>query len=328
MWRNVNRITALSARAGQKQLCISCRGNRFLIAGALIIQAFAAGNLWALDPAKTVSTGPDLVTILMRPPTRNAQTGILEGAELKGEVVSETVAAANGWRSMSVFLDISCLSRRDRVRSMVVYAEHDRKGAAKNLEPPSEWIVPNFVTYGGAVVRYFCGDRGLAKRSQLIASLADLKTAPLAKDAFSPDYVSPSAPGLSKPPTRPLDLAETPSQALSAAVTSAPAWRKSPGHIDNNAVAADQPMRRGSLGDTAVQVGSSTVEADAKAILTHLQVDQSRRSNTLRTTIETVVVRGRRRFRAIVIGFANLQEAANFCSTWHSPDGCIVRPAP
>jgi cell division septation protein DedD len=309
------------------------RARPFVVSAFLALTVGAGGAL-GFAPPKILSFGPDLIIILVKPPVQDKKTGVLEGVELQGETVTETAAEANGWRSMRAILDVSCAERRDRVRSMTVFNEHNGGGAATALIPPADWITPDQNTaYGLAAVKYFCRDGGGVR-------LANRASSPKSSSAETPAEEVPLAPsGPSAPGIAPgIDPgnANVPSTSFAA-----PAPEQVQAAVDRPSAAATtppspaapskpsvEPTRTSASGPFAVQVGSATVQAEANAILDHLKSTRGALFAGLQTRIEAADVRGQRHYRALVVGFPDPTTAGRFCAALHDPNGCIVRRAP
>jgi cell division septation protein DedD len=290
----------------------------------------------ASPPPTIVGLGPDLITVLTKPPVRDRASGVFKGAELQGEVTSDSVAAVNGWRSMHAVIDISCPDRRDRVRAMTVFSEHNTRGVARDLTPPADWIAPEQNTsYGLAVVKYFCGAgaHGVAHAaSRPAAGETATPTPPYAHMAAIPSPSPAPAARPSEPPAEPPaepEPSDVTTNGLGAAYPPPPPppERKTP----PAQTPAPRPARsvRPTSGPFAVQVGSTTAEGDAKAILDHLRAAHPGVFTAEQTKIEAAEVHGQRHYRAVIVGFADAAQAAGFCAALHAgPTGCIVRKAP
>ena len=301
-----------------------------LSAWVVFASSFDAPVALASSPPKIMSLGPDLITVLTASPIRDKRTGVLEGVELQSEVTSETVAAANGWRSMRAVLDVSCPERRDRVRSMTVFEDHNGKGQAKALTPPGDWISPSQNTdYGLAAVKYFCGGGALATGASL----------PKPSSAQSP----PAKSLVTTAPPSPHQIADNrvpePAAPTSAQAMELDTTTNSVGNADQATLSAEKDVRRtpkassaqtktSASGSFAVQVGSTNTEADAKSILDHFKTAHADRFAGLHSQIESADVRGQRHYRALVVGFLDASSATRFCNALKPVNGCIVRRAP
>jgi hypothetical protein len=298
------------------------------------LAALLAAPALASPPPTIVGLGPDLITVLTKPPVRARAGGVFEGAELQGEVTSDSVAAVNGWRSMRAVIDISCADRRDRVRAMTVFSEHNGKGVARDLTPPAEWIAPEQnTTYGLAVVKYFCGAGAHGATHAAIRPAAvdtATPTPPYAHVAAIPSPNSAPAAPQGAPPAAPPAEPE-PSDVTTNGMGAAyppppppPPSRKAP----PAQTPAPRPVRPTS-GPFAVQVGSTTAETDAKALLEHLRAAHPGAFAAEQGKIEAAEVHGQRHYRAVIVGFADAAQAGGFCAALHAgPTGCIVRKAP
>ena len=297
------------------------RRSRLSAATILILINLIGAQANATPPLKVISSGPDLATVLIRMPVRNAKSGILEGAELQGEVTNESVAELNGWRSMRVILDISCLSRRDRVRSMVTYSGQHQQGAATVLEPPRDWIVPNLSTYGGAVISYFCGARGLAGRSRVIAASEPAAT------MFNDRNGVEDGAHIDKSALLPSDLAPRTTATNDGRIRVGPQLSKEPSPELGRTSPLSFGLEPRHNEAVSVQVASSTNEKDARETLARLQSAHATVLDPFRTLVEPAEVRGVKRFRAIIVGFVTVADAKNFCEAVHPDDGCVIRSA-
>jgi hypothetical protein len=252
----------------------------------LLISAVSPRTALGSPRQTVVGFEPDMISVLLKPPIRDRKTLILEGAELQGEVTSEAAADQSGWRSMRVTLDISCAARGDRVRSMEVFTEHNAQGVGKILTPPTNWIAPSPHTYGWDTVAYLCGP---ARQGEAVhAALPQVDTSER----------SPTAPEIPEKAQTPPEKSDPPAPARS--------------NVDR-------------AGSASVQVGSTTVEADAAAILAKLKGLYGSSFTRLQTRIEKADVHGQTHFRAIVFGFPDAAAAGSFCSAAHPANGCIVR---
>jgi cell division septation protein DedD len=266
-----------------------------------------------------------LITILTKSPVQDKKTGVLEGVELQGEALSETVAAANGWRSMRAVLDVSCSERRDRVRSMTVFSDHNGMGEARILTPAADWTSPDQnAAYGLAALKYFCGNVGvsLGTPKPLPDEPPSANASPTNAPPSAPKlaHVQPVAPTLGGPAPEPNDMTTNNMGAVERPVS---AGQKA---LLTKAIA--KPPRTSASGPFAVQVGSATVQADANAILEQLRTAHAGLFGDLQNRIEAADVRGQRHYRALIVGFPDATSAATFCATLHAPNGCIVRRMP
>ena len=291
-----------------------------LAAVALVMPAPAAR---ASSPPKIIGFGPDLIIVLSKPPTRD-KSGVLEGAVLQGEVVSETTAAVNGWRSMRATFDISCADHADRVRAMTVFSQHNNLGQPAALTPPKDWIeASQNTTYGLAVIKYFCGDRR-SKSAVLSSPVEEAPTdephaqAPASESAVSQDK-----------PVQPLAAADPLSGAPYHSRSDDGGAQSDAGRPPVVAPPASRPMavrpKAVAPGAFVVQLGSTTAETEAQSILAHVKAVKAQAFDRLGTRIETADVLGKRHYRAVVFGFSDAASAARFCAKLGSSRGCLIR---
>jgi hypothetical protein len=241
-----------------------------------------------LAAKSVVSSRGGFAVAIAKPGVRNA-AGVVEGVELHGETLDAGAAQLLGFSSMTSQLDVDCPRRRDRVISMVTFAEPALQGAREEREVPGGWIQPSPQAYLADVLRSVCG-----LRPNTVLQVASLDDAPMSTSERIP-----------RPVLRP-SIGLTPA-------TPAPAEPPKP--------QAPVPGRK--PGKVVAQVAAAQSEAAARAALK--KVARHAPDGTA-NHVEQAVVDGRTYYRAQVRGFADRAEAGRFCKAVIASSGdCFVR---
>jgi hypothetical protein len=233
-----------------------------------------------------VSSRGGFAVAIAKPGVRNAD-GVVEGVELHGETLDAGAAQLLGFSSMTSQLDVDCPRRRDRVISMVTFAEPALQGARQEREAPGGWIQPSPQAYLADVLRSVCG-----LRPNTVLQVASLDDAPMSTSERT-----------ARPVLRP-SIGLTPA-------TPAPAEPPKP----------QAPARK--PGKVVAQVAAAPSEAAARAALK--KVARHAPDGTA-NHVEQAMVDGRTFYRAQVRGFADRADAGRFCKAVIASGGdCFVR---
>lgn len=244
---------------------------------------------WTHMPARAVvSVTPEIAVALVGRGTAAAGHHI-EGVELQGEVLDEDLAQSRGWRSMRLTLDLACADGGTRARKMMVYAGHDRSGAAREAPTPMGWIQPKSGAYLEQVVGALCGT------ASATAAAGPVPSPP----AAAPARPTPTAAQIR---LRPAQTDITPPSAVIRA-----------------------PARPAAAG-LSVQLAATPDAAAAEAAKTPAIVRLIGARPGLAFRVEPSQVSGRQVYRATVSGFAGRDQARNFCAAARAAGGdCLVR---
>lgn len=208
---------------------------------------------------------------------------------IRAEALSEEAYAHTGALSWHVSMNADCESHRVRLGETTGYRERNLLGERKVLrEAETDWRTPERGTALDAAWRSVCQAdfKGPFQAGAVKVAQADPPARP------KPDALAAAEPAAVKP------LAARPAQAKGAPARS----------------------RTGPV----VQVGASTSETEARALLTTLGVRLGGRDSW----VETAQVEGRLWRRAVVGGFADGAEATRFCDGLKAAGrGCFVRAA-
>lgn len=245
-----------------------------------------------IAPDRVVAVTPQAVISVVS--TFPPGAGLEPRVVLRAEALTADTVARSGAVSWHVSMSADCKGRRVRLGETTGYQQRNLLGPGSLLRPAeTEWRRP---------------DEGAALDSAL-------------RSVCQTDFHGPfQAPGLSvaqqDAPPRPAPAKPTPKTAVappSKPVESKPAESKP---------VASKPAGVAGKSDSGivVQVGASTSEADARALLAAVGAGH-------KAWIETAQVKGTTWRRAVVGGFADGAEAARFCAALKAAGrSCFVRP--
>ncbi len=247
-----------------------------------------AAALMGVPQASVISTKTDLAVAIRRP--GSARVGsLVVGSELQGEVVVPDGASSLNYKSFRSIVDVDCDRHLDRVTKMVVFERHNLAGVPRSVAVPGTWIRPSDGAYMADVVSAVCAKAPRRGEPALSTETPEPRVAVSARPPASAAAVS----VLTRPAPR------GPVLAL-AAVTASPAA----------AVPAAVGRPAQVIGRAAAQVGAFPTYREAQDRLSSLgSLPQG-----LGARIEAVVVRGHQYHRALVVGFARLEDARRFCA--------------
>lgn len=177
-------------KAITRQLGPACLAAALLVAPA----SFAASTTPAV-----LAKAPVKVDLVSRGRAGDAP-GVTQGIELQGEIVVDTIAQDDGWRSMRMRLDLSCPTRSVWIREFQVFPEAGRSGVARAQPAPDHWMRPGHGAYLEGVVKALCGEApapGLQPVSAVIAT-PQAQTAPLAPSTAVPSATAAPAATLAR----------------------------------------------------------------------------------------------------------------------------------
>ena len=247
-----------------------------------------AATLMGVPQAAVISTKTDLAVAIRRPGAPGPGALVI-GSELQGEVVTQDGASSLNYKSFRSIVDVDCDRHLDRVTKMVVFERHNLSGVPRSVAVPGTWIHPSDGAYMADVVFSVCAWAPRRAAPPPASQTNEPRVAVAAPPHASAAVVSASA---QPAPTVPV-------LAL-AAVTASPAGAVPP--------ALDRPAQV--IGSAAAQVGAFPTRREAQDRLSSLgSLPQG-----LGARIEAVVVRGRQYHRALVVGFARLEDARRFCA--------------
>jgi hypothetical protein len=233
-----------------------------------------------------VSSRGGFAVAISRPGARNAD-GVFEGVELHGETLDAGAAQLLGFSSMTSQLDVDCPRRRDRVISMVTFAEPALQGARQERDVPGGWIQPSPQAYLADVLRSVCG-----LRPNTVLQVASVDDGPMSTSERA-----------ARPVLRP-SIGLTPAAPAAEPKPQTPAPPRKPGQV-------------------VAQVAAAPSEAAAREALK--KVARHAPQGTA-NQVEQAMVDGRTFYRAQVRGFADRAEAGRFCKAVISGGGdCFVR---
>lgn len=244
-----------------------------------------------IGPDRVVAVTPQALTSIVS--TFPAGPGAEPRVVIRAEALSADTYARTGALSWHVSMSADCKGRRVRLGETTGYQERNLLGERKVLRPPEmDWRTPEPGTALDAAWRSTCQPdfKGPFQTPALKVAHPDASTpAPAAPAAAT------SPPATQPPATRPPAAAPKPA-----------AEAKPPG------------------GGPVVQIGASTSEADARALIAALGSALGGR----KAWVETAQIDGRTWRRAVVGGFADMAAAARFCAVLKaSGRGCFVRGA-
>ena len=156
MIRAMSPPLAILARLGPAAAVLCLSGGQVLAAGERD-QAIARMQGWTGLPARAVIAVTPEMAVALVSRGAPATSGRIEGVELQGEVLDEGYAAARGWRSMRLKVDIGCGDGGSTwARRMSVYPQHGQRGPAREAATPAGWVRPKPEAYLGQVVDALC----------------------------------------------------------------------------------------------------------------------------------------------------------------------------
>lgn len=244
-----------------------------------------------ITPERVIAVTPQALTSVVS--TFPAGPGADPRVVIRAEALNAETYARTGTLSWHVSMSADCKGRRVRLGDTTGYQDRNLLGDRKPLRAAeTEWRAPGAGTALDAALRSVCDKdfKGPFQGAAMTVAKADAGAAPPA--TVAPTSQTSTAP---KPPSAPTPVKVAP-----------PAAKPS----------ATKP------GGVVVQVGSSPSEADARGLLAALKP----RLNGRKAWIETADVNGKTWRRAIVGGFADVAEAARFCSDLRaSGRNCFVR---
>ena len=247
-----------------------------------------AAALMGVPQASVISTKTDLA-VAIRWPGAPRVGSLVVGSELQGEVVTPDGASSLNYKSFRSIVDVDCDRHLDRVTKMVVFERHNLSGVPRSVAVPGTWIHPSDGAYMADVVSAVCAKAPRRAEPPPATRTAEPRLAVAARPPASAAAVS----TLARPAPR------VPVLAL-AAVTASPAGAVPP--------AVGRPAQV--IGSAAAQVGAFPTRREALERLSSLgSLPQG-----LGARIEAVVVRGHQYHRALVVGFARLEDARRFCA--------------
>lgn len=239
-----------------------------------------------ITPERVVAVTPQALTSVVS--TFPAGPGSEPRVVIRAEALSQETYSRTGALSWHVSMSADCKGRRVRLGDTTGYQERNLLGERKQLRAAEpEWRAPGAGTALDAAWRSACetGFKGPFQAGALRVAQSDAMTSAAA-------VAAPPAPA---PPT-------TPPPVVKPAAKPTPATPKPGGMV--------------------VQVGASTSEAEARALLAALGPSLGGRE----TWIETAQVDGKTWRRAVIGGFADGAEAARFCAGLKAAGrGCFVR---
>lgn len=237
-----------------------------------------------IAPERVVAVTPQAVTSLVS--TFPASAGAEPRVVIRAEALNAETYSRTGALSWHVSLSADCKGRRVKLGDTTGYLERNLLGDRKLLRgAESEWRAPGVGTALDAAWRSACEDDFKGP-----FQATGLKVARADAPASAPAKTPPA----SRPP---------PPAAKTIAKPGAAAPKS---------------------GGPVVQVGASTSEAEARALLTSLGGRLRGRSSW----IETAQVDGKTWRRAVVGGFADGADAARFCADLKTVGrSCFVRAA-
>lgn len=156
---------------------------------------------WTGLPASAVvAVTPDIAVAVIRRGVRSGD--IVEGVELQGEIVDESLEPTRTWRSMRTVLDATCHTRTVRIDRMDVFPQHDRKGAPTPARTPTGWIQPSPEAYLSDVLAAVCDHAPPAgERIAAVQSKAPPSAPVAAAPPDAPARLTPVTDLVAAPPT-------------------------------------------------------------------------------------------------------------------------------
>ncbi len=247
---------------------------------------------WTGLPARSiVAFGDGVAVAILGGWQPGRRTNMVSGLPLRAEVVDEATAASLGWRSMRATVDIDCDHRRDMVKEMVVFDDHDLKGQSSRPTLPTTWGQPDRLAYLGGVIAAVC---------QGVKPAGSPEPSELAKSTVTspPPVVS------RRPTTAP---APTPAKVRGAVASIAPIPSREPR-------AAAGPV---------VQIAAGGSEEGARHALQALQAPGLA---GLTREVQKATKDGKPLYRAVIGGFASRGDAVSFCQALQKArQSCLVR---
>ena len=296
-------------------------------------QLAARMTAWTRLPRRAiVSVNPGVMVAIVHSGVRAKSGDIVEGVVLQSEAADETAAQASGWRSMRSEIDVSCATRSNRFRRVMLYSGHNLAGAPRVHTPPSGWIHPTAKAYMVDVIASVCGPERPGGAPMTVAqqtpppegsSAPPINFAPAAQPRHTGSLVGVDLPEADAPmPTRQAVATAAPPPAPQPQ-PSAPSFAPRP--APSQLVAAAPASRRPGVG--VVQIAAFPSAAAAEQALSAFAQTPAGQTAGLSRRIETARVKGAIYYRAVIAGFGSTEEASALCAAIKRGGGdCFVRP--
>jgi hypothetical protein len=237
-----------------------------------------------------ISIGADMVVGFAKTGSLDPVTGLIKGAELRGEALNSKFASLIQARSSLATMDVDCAKSSALIHQTKLYTKPSLLGEMSILEGGGNWISPPRTAYLFEAIDAIC-------RADFKRPLRDQSTPVIAQAASSgPGPVTVLKPA---PAVNPVAM---PTKPTAPAITAAKA-----------------------SGPEVQIIAASTAEA-AQMARQQLVAQLPQITATRPYRIETVRVKGKIYHRGLLGGFADRGSAAAFCKTLSATGmGCLVR---